>query len=115
MLSGVKPCPVLPRICILACLLLIAFSFESQDRPIRLRNAVFPEKMSGRVAQNRANNPQTSGLQLIQFRGPLRPEWREQLRASGVELLRYAADDAFIARFRNVRVSDVQALPFVEW
>lgn len=56
-----------------------------------------------------------SGLFLIQFEDSLQAEWREQLSALGVELLRYVPDDAFIAQFNHVRPGQVRQLDFVRW
>ncbi len=72
--------------------------------------------MSGQIETSKlAANERVSGLQLIQFRAKLTPEWRELLQANGVDLLHYVPDDTFIARFHNVPVAQVRALPFVEW
>lgn len=62
-----------------------------------------------------AQQPPDTGLWLIQFRDAPRPEWREQLRALGVELLRYVPDDAFVARARNAKPDLVGALDFVAY
>jgi len=81
-----------------------------------LRNLVLPEKISGQIASSKlAAKAPVSGLQLIQFRAKLTPEWRELLSANGVDLLHYVPDDAFIARFNNVSADQIRALPFVEW
>jgi hypothetical protein len=83
------------------------------QKPIRLRNQVVTAKSPGLIPSS-ANAPAT-GLFLIQFRESLKPEWREQLRLRGVNLLRYVPDDAFVARFVNVHVNEVQALGFVQF
>ena len=56
-----------------------------------------------------------SGLYLIQFTGPLEPGQRTQLRALGVELLKYVPDDAFIAKLTNAALANITAKSFVTW
>ena len=88
-------------------------------KPIRLRNEVIvpspPARVAAGSAQSAAAPPPVSGLFLVQFTNAPLPGWRQQLRAMGVELVRYVPEDTFIARFRAVRPSQVQSLPFVNW
>ncbi len=98
---------------VLACLLSTVATIGAPNKPIRLHNQTQVFKAE---AQNQGqNSPPASGLFVVQFREPLRPEWRQQLRLTGVELLRYVPDDAFVARFGNVRAGDVRALGFVQF
>ena len=55
------------------------------------------------------------GLFLVQFESPLEPVKRAELRALGVELLKYVPEDAFIARFNNVSPDKVGGLSYVRW
>ena len=57
----------------------------------------------------------TSGLFLIQFNGPLEPAQRDALKKSGVELIKYIPDDAFIAKLEKVSPATVSAMSFVNW
>jgi hypothetical protein len=98
---------------ILACMLSAVAAHGAPQKPIRLRNQVVTAISPGLIPSS-ANAPAT-GLFLIQFRESLKPEWREQLRLRGVNLLRYVPDDAFVARFVNVHVNEVQALGFVQF
>lgn len=52
---------------------------------------------------------------LVQVRGPLGPEQREQLESVGVALLEYVPDDTYIARFEDSDLSQVVSLDFVSW
>jgi len=92
----------------------------AQAKPIRLRNetivtdhqtnATGAAKSQGLAAQARAN-----GLFLVQLEGAVTPGWRGQLRALGVEVLKYVPDDAFVTRFNNVSSNALRALKFVRW
>lgn len=55
------------------------------------------------------------GLALIQFAAPLRPEWRAELEALGVQLLSYVPDDAFVTDLNGTPPGQVRELSFVEW
>ncbi|MDW8309433.1 MAG: S8 family serine peptidase, partial [Verrucomicrobiales bacterium] len=85
-------------------------------KPIRLRDqALWPAAAFSQPARALAAPEPlpASGLWLVQFRAAPRPEWREQLQALGVELLRYVPENAFVARARNARADAVRALDFV--
>lgn len=100
--------------CICSLLLVCCFSAvaanENPGKPIRLRN--FDRTQSAAKALSSAP---ASGLFVLQFRDPVQPQWREQLRAMGVELLHYVPDDAFVARLKDVSQTSVQALEFVQF
>jgi len=99
-----------------ATLLLFGFSVEAQNKHLRLRNEIITTGPPARIgAPARANDRVVSGLFLIQFNDPLQPAWKEELRLLRVELLRYVPDDAFVARFDNVRLSEVESLGYVRW
>jgi len=55
------------------------------------------------------------GYYLIQFPGPVRPEWKAAVERAGAELLWYQPEYAFIARVRNSRAAAIAALPEVRW
>jgi hypothetical protein len=55
------------------------------------------------------------GYYVLQFPGPVLPEWRAAVRSEGVDLLWYLPNYAFIARLRNDRAAAVAALPEVRW
>jgi len=102
---------------------LLAFGvLDLQAKPIRLRELVLPENTPAAVVENSPakngaalGNQTASGLYLIQFTAALTPERRQQLESSGVDLLHFVPDDAFIARFQNAPLDNIRALPFVEW
>jgi len=51
----------------------------------------------------------------IQFDGRTQPAWPLQLKALGVELLRYVPEDAFVAYVENSQLEQIAALDFVRW
>lgn len=85
---------------------------------IRLRHGVIttPDPAASRVQlQGLTAGDPVSGLHLIQFTDVVQPEWRDAVAARGVTLLRYVPDNAFLASFNAVTVSELTSLPFVRW
>ena len=78
---------------------------------------IAPDSTGGKGRQLRVavEDVATSGLYLIQFSRAPSPAWRHQLRALGVDLLRYVPDDAYVARVHNARLGGIRGLPFVTW
>jgi Subtilase family/Purple acid Phosphatase, N-terminal domain len=103
------------RVCslILVCLFYSGFVSDSPAKPIRLSNDDLAQKAVAREKQTRVVSAPATRLFVVQFQGPLKPEWRQQLRMLGVDLLRYVPDDAFVTRFENVSPAQVRALSFV--
>ncbi len=52
---------------------------------------------------------------LLQFPGPIRPEWKRAVERQGVELLWYVPRYALVARVPTAAVATVAALPEVRW
>jgi hypothetical protein len=94
------------------CLFSVIAASAAPNKPIRLRNQIVQSQAAAQILK--PDSTPRSGLFLIQFRDSLQPQWREQLRTLGVDLLRYVPDDAFVARFEKVQTGDVQALGFVQ-
>jgi hypothetical protein len=112
------------RVCSISCRLLAAtfffFQFFSfvQAKDIRLRNELIdPDSSANRAVMAAATHAKNSasGLFLVQFSGPPGPAQRAELRAAGVELIKYVPDDAFVAKFNNVSPADIAAKNFVSW
>jgi len=55
------------------------------------------------------------GYYLVQFKGPVREEWKQELERLGGELLDYIPDFAFIVRMEEATKAQVQNLSFVRW
>lgn len=98
------------------CLLLL-MAGNASAKSIRLRNAIISPPAAKVATTNLAGAiPQSvSGLYLIQFSGPVQPEWRQQLANMGVELLVYVPDDAFVARLRQTSLPALRQFSFVHW
>ncbi|PYI80045.1 MAG: hypothetical protein DME26_22385, partial [Verrucomicrobia bacterium] len=97
-----------------AVFLLISFVANgAQFKPIRLRNQVLPLKVNqtARVA-DQTGSP-ISGLFLLQLTIPPNADAKARLATAGIDLLHYIPEDTYLARFRNVRLDQVRALPFV--
>jgi hypothetical protein len=101
-----------------SCLLLLHLTAAGQPKRIRLRNETIitpPRTNLVEMTQSLAAQTSASGLFLLQFDGALNLGARAQLRAIGVELLKYVPDDACIAKFNNVTPDSMRALDFVRW
>ena len=91
---------------------------QAEPREIRLRNKIIATKLPTAAAKPAAhpqNEPAVSGLFVIQFTGVIQSDWRGQLQGKRVKLLRFVPEDAFVARLANVRLGEIQALPFVQF
>ena len=86
---------------------------------IRLRNEIIDtdsgENRAALATQKKSKAAVASGLYLVQFTGPIEPAQREELKNSGVELVKYVPDDAFIVKLVNVSPADISAKNFVTW
>jgi hypothetical protein len=90
----------------------------ADSKVIRLRNEVIttaPPEQGKTALHIAATDTPVTGLFLVQFTDHLQVAWRDELRAHGVELIRFVPDDAFVARFRQARLGEIRALPFVRW
>ena len=89
--------------CSVVCSPLLALSFfciQSHAKPIKLRNELIEPASATNLAVMAANSKasgRVSDVFLVQFNGPLDPGRRAELKAAGVELLKYVPEDAFIA------------------
>jgi len=85
-------------------------------KTIHLRNGPITTLPKGRQATppSAATN-QKARLHLIQFEGPVQPEWREALQELGVDLLSYVPDDTFIADTAGVPPGQLRHLDFIRW
>lgn len=103
------------RVAICLILLLSIWATLADSKVIHLRNepvATGPKHLRPAKAGGAAAH---SGLFLIQFEGPVQPEWKAELSRRGVSLVRYVPDDAYVARGVNAPLAEIEALPFVRW
>ncbi len=58
-------------------------------------------------------------MHLVQFAGPMRPEWREELLASGVQIVAYIPNNAYLVYGGEHGIAAVQKLsasaPHIQW
>jgi hypothetical protein len=87
--------------------------------PIRLRTAQFvPSEGPPALPARLRSGPPVEGERatwLVQFAGPVRPEWKAAVGAEGVELLDYLPDFAFKVRMTPAEARAVRALSSVAW
>jgi putative cell wall-binding protein len=88
--------------------------------PIRLLAATFvpargeaPDIPPGLTVAGYA--PGQMGYYIVQFAGPVRPEWKSAVEAVGAELIDYLPDHAFKARMTPEQAAVVEAQPSVAW
>ena len=51
---------------------------------------------SGRANRVKAGNPEGKGMWLVQFVGPVKPEWYAELEATGVRVVNYIPNNAYL-------------------
>ncbi|MEY4917928.1 MAG: hypothetical protein RL616_1841, partial [Verrucomicrobiota bacterium] len=112
------------RVCRLGCqllavgLALFGTISVSEGKNIRLRNETIDTDSGANravMAGQKSLHAAASGLFLVQFNGPLEPAQRDELKKSGVELIKYVPDDAFIVKLEKISPATVSALSFVRW
>ncbi len=107
---------IVPTLLLLALVITASFPAHAESKNIRLRNGIIPTEKKGNSARHAGvDGSPVSGLFLIQFTSGIQSELQAQLQQSRVRLLRFVPDDAFVARFSNVRLSEIEALPFVQF
>ena len=100
----------LPRVCgglLAAGLLCSQLAAAGETKTIHLRNETITTESRTNAAalapaRGLAAQAPATGLFLLQFDGTVTPAWQAELRALGVDLLKYVPDDAFITRFNKV-------------
>lgn len=89
---------------------------SGRSKSIHLRNERITTR--DRSVQPRSEQPAPANarrLTLIQFEGPIQPEWRESLQRLGVDLLRYIPEDTYIAHLGNTPPGQLKRLEFIRW
>jgi hypothetical protein len=93
-------------------------SLLAQGKAIHLRNETIDPAAPANhavMAASAKNNASATNLFLIQFSQPLTPGQRQELRAAGVDLLKYVPEDAFIAKLDHVSPASIAARQLVTW
>ena len=105
---------------VLACLLGAAAVVAQDARFIRLRTGTLttpPRAAAGGAAPASipATAPVGNGLYLVQLEDVTQSGWREALESRGVTFLYFVPDHAWVARFQNVNLAALRAMPQVRW
>lgn len=97
------------RILCLATFLSVAFSFSSPAQTIHLNAGDIQTGRATKPLTERAIHSTTAGnqLHLVQFDGPIQPEWVENLRESGLQVVDYIPDNAYLV------YGDTSAVPSI--
>ncbi len=82
---------------------------------IRLQQAAFDPLLSSTPRHAGLAEPGQSKYYLIQFHGPIRSEWIQELNRRGVEIMDYVPDFAFIVRIPEQSLERLQTFPAVRW
>lgn len=103
---------------LLGLTLTIAGARSDREPPIPLRLAAGqfdPVRDASPAPASLNGAPLLSPYLLVQFRGPIRPEWREALEAAGARILDYLPDYAYVIRAPPGLADLLAALPGVRW
>ncbi len=94
-------------------------AFASDRLEIRLQRAEFDPLVQAPAlpaALSRATYPgDGTGYYLVQFRGPILPEWKAALQQAGVTVFDYVPQFAYIVKMNNATAARISALNFVRW
>src|SRR5438045_2032218 len=83
---------------------------------LRLRTGAYdPLRTAAISAANRTGAPDSSGLYLVQFQGPIRAEWRHALEATGAAVIDYTPDFAYLVQASGATAARFDALPGHRW
>ena len=67
------------------------------------------------AALRQADGRAEAGLELIQFTGPIQPDWYAALRQAGVRILSYVPDNAYLVAGDAAALARAHGLPAVQW
>jgi subtilisin family serine protease len=95
----------------------LALAQDTDERTLLLLSRFRFDPRAGEPAipaeQRTAYAPGQQGFYLVQFVGPVRDEWLDDLRAAGVAFIQYQASFAYIVRMPPELVPVAQGRPFV--
>jgi subtilisin family serine protease len=105
--------------CLLIGLILVTVSAAPPPDPVvrlRLQAGSFDPRRAAPPLPGPLTIGSTSPYLIVQFAGPVRPEWRAALEAAGVEVLDYLPDYAYVVRLPvAVHRATLSRLPGVRW
>ncbi len=98
-----------------ACLVMaLAWGSSAWGGEIRLMSGTI-DTSSAPAATQSATKADVASTLLIQFEGPIQPEWVNACRSAGVALHHYVPDFAYIATIPTKRMDAIKASPGVAW
>ncbi len=88
--------------------------------PVRLRVITFTPTLGETPAfsdklQINSYDADKMGYYLVQFTGPIKPEWKDALAAMGVEVMGYIPEFTFKVRMYSVQAAQVRTMENVAW
>jgi hypothetical protein len=105
-----------PQKCIAAVSILVfCASVSAGEKKILLRNGTIETGATKRQVLRAASAQPASGLYLLQMAGDLPADWRKQLAALKVSVLRPVPEDAFVVELKEASLGRIEALSFVHW
>jgi len=103
---------------VLVFLAVLIFQTSVEAKNIRLRHETIntdSAQSKSEIEGQKKTKAAVSGLYLVQFNETLAEDWRDELKQDGVELIRYVPDDAYVARFHQVKTAALAEKSFVRW
>ncbi len=73
-----------------------------------------PAQISG-LSTIQTYTEETAGYYIVQFDGPIQPDWKTTLKQAGVEIFDYVPEYAFIVRMPSATATSVRAMAHVRW
>ncbi|UCH88016.1 MAG: S8 family serine peptidase [Thermoplasmata archaeon] len=83
--------------------------------PKEFKSTSFESEKSVTIQNEDSGEGITEDYFIVQLKGPVKKEWRNSIRESGIELYYYIPDYAFIAYGRLDLIQEIQMLDFVRW
>ncbi|MBN2003799.1 MAG: S8 family serine peptidase [Anaerolineae bacterium] len=91
---------------------------DGRENLLRMRTGVFdPDRGDSQINPSRRNDldDEETGLRLIQFTGPILDEWYAALEASGLEVVTYIPDNAYLVWGDGVAVTALKKSVTLNW
>ncbi|HKQ38925.1 MAG TPA: S8 family serine peptidase [Verrucomicrobiae bacterium] len=94
---------------------LLACILSAYSKPIKLRSGQIEPRGESARGHGPTQPRGDADLYLIQLKDNPPRDWRGEIKALGVQVLRYVPEDSFIARIPAGSVARIGMLQFVEW
>uniref|UniRef100_A0A7V1EJ49 Peptidase S8/S53 domain-containing protein n=1 Tax=candidate division WOR-3 bacterium TaxID=2052148 RepID=A0A7V1EJ49_UNCW3 len=100
---------------IMVLLVLFCVSF-TQGQIIRLKTYQFdPQNGEPDMPLNLIAEEETENYYIVQCKGPILKEWKEQLKNSGIQVLGYIPDYAYIVKMEKYQKELISQKSFINW